>query len=338
MYRCASFGDGSLGRHWASIDVVGHEFTHAVTEFTADLIYAETQSGGANESFSDIFGTMIEFYSGISPDYLIAEDVNGAIRSMSNPRSFPNAIDHFSQYHDGLDPHQSSGLQNIAFYLLAESGVHPTSGVSVKRILRANAANVYYRALAVYLGPSARFSDVRFACEQAARDIYAAGNPIYQATQRSWFSVGVGGDVPFNPIDDAGGFVAQHYRDFLLREPDQAGLAYWTGQITQCGNDAECEDRKRVDVSRAFWYAPEFQQQPRAAGLRNPAPPPGSDFNSREFVRLCYVIYLQREPDQAGWDFWTNQLNNDIINGVGYNHLIKAFIASADYRQRFGPP
>jgi len=112
-------------------------------------------------------------------------------------------------------------------------------------------------------------------------------------------------------------------------------LDYWTSQITQCLNDAECEDRKRVDVSRAFWYASEFQQQPRAANLRNPAPPP--DFNSREFVRLCYVVYLQREPDQAGWDFWTSELERDIANGVGYNHVIKAFIASTDYRQRFGP-
>jgi len=330
--RCTNYGDGSQGRAWTAIDVVGHEFTHGMTQFSAGLQFMN-QSGGENESFSDIFGTMVEFFSGINPDYLIAEDVNGAIRIMSNPRSDGRSIDHFSQYFDGIDPHFSSGLQNVAFYLLAESGTHPTSGVSVKRIGRDPAAKIYHRALTVYLFPTARFSDVRFACEQAARDFYSTGNPIYQATQRSWFSSGVGGDVPFNPIDVAQNFAAQQYRDFLLREPDGPGLDFWTGQITQCGVDAACEDGQRVNVSRAFWDSGEFQGRPdvQASGLLTPGT--GRPYDNRQFVRWCYKNYLQREPDQGGWDFWTWQLNSH----GDYNAIIKAFIVSFDYRGRFGP-
>jgi len=136
-----------------------------------------------------------------------------------------------------------------------------------------------------------------------------------------------------NMIDHQRFFVAQHYRDFLEREGDTAGLDYWTSHITACGSNATCLDQKRIDVSRAFWYASEFLQM--HPGLRNP-PGISPDFDNREFVRLCYVVYLQRDPDQAGWDYWTNELNNDIFNGVGYDHLIKAFLVSSDYRGRFG--
>ena len=62
-----------------------------------------------------------------------------------------------------------------------------------------------------------------------------------------------------NLIDDSEFFVAQHYRDFLSREPDTAGLAFWTNEIEQCGTDARCRDVKRVNVSAAFFLSIEFQ-------------------------------------------------------------------------------
>ncbi|MCU1264018.1 MAG: hypothetical protein JWM21_336 [Acidobacteria bacterium] len=62
------------------------------------------------------------------------------------------------------------------------------------------------------------------------------------------------------PIDDAQNFVCQHYHDFLSRQADASGLAYWTGQITQCGNDQSCLRTKRIDVSNAFFFEQEFQQ------------------------------------------------------------------------------
>jgi hypothetical protein len=68
------------------------------------------------------------------------------------------------------------------------------------------------------------------------------------------------GRLPANKIDDPQFFVAQHYRDFLNREPDASGLAYWVNQITSCGNDAACIDVKRVNVSAAFFLSIEFQE------------------------------------------------------------------------------
>jgi hypothetical protein len=63
-----------------------------------------------------------------------------------------------------------------------------------------------------------------------------------------------------NPIDDSTFFVRQHYLDFLGREPDAAGLAFWVGHITSCGADAGCREVKRVNVSAAFFLSIEFQE------------------------------------------------------------------------------
>jgi subtilisin family serine protease len=63
-----------------------------------------------------------------------------------------------------------------------------------------------------------------------------------------------------NPIDDAQTFVRQHYLDFLDRQPDPGGLAYWTNEITKCGNDQVCVRNRRIDVSAAFFVEQEFQQ------------------------------------------------------------------------------
>jgi hypothetical protein len=63
-----------------------------------------------------------------------------------------------------------------------------------------------------------------------------------------------------NPVDDARTFVIQHYHDFLNREPDQAGLDFWTNQITSCGGDAQCIEVRRINVSASFFLSIEFQQ------------------------------------------------------------------------------
>jgi hypothetical protein len=63
-----------------------------------------------------------------------------------------------------------------------------------------------------------------------------------------------------NPIDNAQFFVRQQYLDFLNREPDPGGLNYWTNEITRCGADAACVNRRRVEVSAAFFLSNEFQE------------------------------------------------------------------------------
>ena len=63
-----------------------------------------------------------------------------------------------------------------------------------------------------------------------------------------------------NPIDDAQSFVYMQYHDFLNREPDPTGLAFWTNEITSCGSNQACIDLKRVNVSAAFFLSIEFQE------------------------------------------------------------------------------
>jgi hypothetical protein len=55
-------------------------------------------------------------------------------------------------------------------------------------------------------------------------------------------------------------FVATHYHDFLNREPDAEGLAFWTSQITACGTDAKCVDAARINVSASFFLSIEHQE------------------------------------------------------------------------------
>lgn len=67
------------------------------------------------------------------------------------------------------------------------------------------------------------------------------------------------GQIRFNPIDEPGFFVREHYLDFLNRNPDANGLSFWTDQITSCGANTICISNRRIDVSAAFFQAQEFQ-------------------------------------------------------------------------------
>jgi hypothetical protein len=104
-------------------------------------------------------------------------------------------------------------------------------------------------------------------------DAYVEGSENFNVTlsnpvgtslgAKSTATVNITDDVPessANSIDDAGVFVAMHYHDFLNREPDAAGLAFWTKEITSCGNDTQCVEQKRINVSGAFFLSIEFQE------------------------------------------------------------------------------
>ena len=67
-------------------------------------------------------------------------------------------------------------------------------------------------------------------------------------------------DGTTNPVDDATFFVRQHYRDFLNRDPDASGLAFWVNEITSCGSAPQCLEVKRINVSAAFFLSIEFQE------------------------------------------------------------------------------
>jgi uncharacterized protein (TIGR03118 family) len=67
------------------------------------------------------------------------------------------------------------------------------------------------------------------------------------------------GQIFSNPIDESSYFVRQHYLDFLNRQPDAGGQAFWTGRIDGCGVNTICISNERINVSSSFFLATEFQ-------------------------------------------------------------------------------
>lgn len=67
-------------------------------------------------------------------------------------------------------------------------------------------------------------------------------------------------ESPVSPLEDTQAFVHMHYHDFLNREPDLAGLQFWTNEIESCGPDTQCREAKRINVSAAFFLSIEFQE------------------------------------------------------------------------------
>jgi len=192
------FGDGN-GSSLVSIDVVGHEFTHGVDQFSANLIYQD-ESGALDESFSDIFGTLIEFYlEGASGDWLIGEDF-GAIRSMENPNDFGDPDTYFGNFWaplgggDNGGVHTNSGVQNYWFYLLTEggSGVNDNGDLySVSGIGLEDAAKIAFRNHAVYLIPSSVYFDARLGSLNSVTDLFGSSSQQFQSVVDAWDAVGI---------------------------------------------------------------------------------------------------------------------------------------------------
>jgi thermolysin len=198
----------SRGRAWnymaGALDVVAHEITHGVTEYSSNLAY-EGESGALNEAFSDIMATGAEFFlqpPGEGPrraDYLMAEDVvtPGGIRSMQSPTVHGHP-DHYSVRFTGPEDnggvHINSGIVNHAFYLAVEGGRNRVSGRAVTGVGAANreqVEKVFYRAFTQMLPPRADFALARAAVLQAARDLHGAGSPPERAVSEAWSAVGV---------------------------------------------------------------------------------------------------------------------------------------------------
>ncbi len=187
-----------------ALDIVAHELTHAVTDYSSHLVY-RNESGALNEAFSDIIGTSVEFRyqtpgSGLrQADYLVGEDIirPGGNRSMADPASFGDP-DHYSRRYTGTEDnggvHINSGIANHAFYLAIEGGVNRTSGLRVTGVgaaSREQIEKVFYRAFALMLPSMAAFSTARAATIQAARDLYGANSAAERAVTEAWTAVGV---------------------------------------------------------------------------------------------------------------------------------------------------
>ena len=193
----------------AAIDVIAHEYSHGITDYTSNLIYSN-ESGALNEAFSDIMSVGVEFHqqqAGAGPlkaDYLEGEDAwrpnkpgsLSGIRSFVSPSDYGHP-DHYSIRYlgpsDGGGVHTNSSIANHAFYLAVEGGRNATSGLSVTGVGGANrdqVEKVFFRGFTT-LTANATFSLARAKTIQAARDLYGTGSAVETAVTQAWTAVGV---------------------------------------------------------------------------------------------------------------------------------------------------
>ena len=203
------FGDGDgriFNRFTVAVDVIGHELTHGVTGYTANLDY-NGQSGALNESLSDVFGSLVKQYAArprqtaAQADWLIGAGllmpgIKGvALRSMKAPgTAYDDPLlgkdpqpahmrDYVTTTSDDGGVHINSGIPNKAFTLLAIS----LGGYSWDK-----AGQIWYRTLSdARLTPSAQFTDFAAVTIMNALALYS--NEGKRAATDAWHQVGIDG-------------------------------------------------------------------------------------------------------------------------------------------------
>lgn len=200
----------TVGPLAGALDVVAHELTHGITDYTSELVY-QGESGALNEAFSDMVGVAVEAFfqprgTGLmQADYLLGEDsfrasragsVSG-IRSMQSPTAYGDP-DHYSIRYTGTEDnggvHINSGIPNHAYYLAIEGGTNRVSGRAVTGVGFANRdqiEKVFFRAFTTMLPLRATFSQARAATIQSARDLYSSNAAVERAVTDAWTAVGV---------------------------------------------------------------------------------------------------------------------------------------------------
>lgn len=216
-------GDGVNYNPFDSVDVVGHEMTHGITERTSNLIYSR-DSGALNESFSDIFGVAVEFFVGnrtgfggkvYAAEWKMGEDLfkngTGMIRSVENPptKSDPDFYKESGFWEftsaDNYGVHTNSGVQNKVFYLLSVGGQNVHRDASGNVVTTHNAASsvtaigidaaarIAYRVLTVKLlgNTDATYPEAKTAWIAAATDLYGSTSTQTTAVKAAWAAVGL---------------------------------------------------------------------------------------------------------------------------------------------------
>ena len=215
-------GDGSTANELAVLDVVAHEYGHALTDYTSNLIYLN-ESGALNEGYSDILGALVEFWAqpdgsadyplstpGTS-DWLIGEDSwlsQEALRNLRDPvaYSFPAYYQGTNWYFGDSDNggvHNNSNVLCHAFYLLAEGGSGSIDGYpyNLSGIGITDAGQIALRANLYYHLSTDGYPEARQAWMDAADDLGLSSD----AVEAVFDAVGVPGDPPddfdfFQPV------------------------------------------------------------------------------------------------------------------------------------------
>ena len=205
---CMTYGDGSSFLTLTALDVAGHEMTHGVTSRTANLTY-RAESGGLNESMSDIFGTMAEFYRGSTGSTIPTTGGNWTIGEQLQTPSFPKPLrymykpsldgaskDAWSSTLKRLDVHYSSGPMNRCFYFLSQgtgTGNYASTYLpgGMTGIGNDKAARIVYKALTAYMTSSTNYAGAKTACLSAATNLYGSTSVEYAAVVNAFKAINV---------------------------------------------------------------------------------------------------------------------------------------------------
>jgi Zn-dependent metalloprotease len=222
--KCMYIGDGGTSfNSLGSIDVIGHEMSHGVTAATSNLTYSG-ESGGLNESNSDIGGEAVEAYAraggtgtlipNTGNDWMMGKEIakNGQpLRWMYKPSldgASPNA---WSSTIKNLDVHYSSGPNNRMFYFLSQgSNSTPSSNYYSSYLTKSplamtgigtdKAYRIWFKAATTKFTASTNYADARNKVLLAAQELYGVGSKEATAVQRAYAAINVGTDV-----DEVGG-------------------------------------------------------------------------------------------------------------------------------------
>jgi Zn-dependent metalloprotease len=204
-------GDGTAWGPIVTLDICGHEMQHGVTSRTAGLVYSG-ESGALNESWSDVFGVMVELYARggeTAGTWRIGEDARtpatpgDAERWMDIPHNGMNygytsndQPDYYTERYTGTQDnggvHINSGISNHVFYLVVKGGTHAhVAGPLVTGIGADKAAKIWYRAITTYMTSSTNFAGARTATLNAASDLYGTASVEYTSVATAWSACGV---------------------------------------------------------------------------------------------------------------------------------------------------
>jgi len=197
-------GNGTTVLPFTSVDIVGHEFAHGVTQFTAGLEYLY-ESGALNEAFSDIFGKAIEYYYDQSNfNWLIGGKIyttpGSAIRSMEDPNRFSNPKYYrgrswVASSSDNGGVHSNSGVLNYWYYLLCSGGKGTNEGsqsFEVRPMGFDTATLIAYHLLRDFLTPTSTYQDARNLCMQMIGQWWGLCSDQYKNVAEAWKAVGLG--------------------------------------------------------------------------------------------------------------------------------------------------
>ncbi len=208
-----------------ALDVVGHEMTHGVTQETGAMVY-QGESGALNESYSDMFGSLVEYYTfnkvvdakvwklaDKHPDPRLKRDLsNPKLHKQPDTYGGTNWLQtqgcQPSDQNDFCGVHINSGVMNHWFYIVSQGAkgsndsgtAYDVEGIGIEK-----AGKIAYRSLTKYLTRSSQYTDARNAVINAAKDLYGANSCEVKVVTNALNAVGVGAKFTGNANCDGGG-------------------------------------------------------------------------------------------------------------------------------------